>query len=103
MMDLLREGFTLVQAWIFEQMVQPLMFQMGLMAYAEDAYEAIETVMIGAIEIGVLVALLKPLEVWRPVEQWIEKRAVRADVIYTWLNRLGVLPLLIFLLLVIPV
>jgi sterol desaturase/sphingolipid hydroxylase (fatty acid hydroxylase superfamily) len=98
-----REIFVAVQAFIFEWAVQPAMFNLGLMAYAEDAYEAIETVMIGVIEIGALVALLKPLEAWRPVEQWTEKRAVRADVIYTWLHRLGVLPLLIFLLLVVPV
>jgi sterol desaturase/sphingolipid hydroxylase (fatty acid hydroxylase superfamily) len=47
--------------------------------------------------------LLKPLETWRPVERWHDQRAVRADVLYTWLNRLGVLPLLIFSVLVIPV
>ena len=98
-----REVFIAIQAFIFEWAVQPAMFHLGLMAYVEDAYEVIETVMIGVIEIGVLVALLKPLEAWRPVEQWADKRAVRADVIYTWLHRLGVLPLLVFLLLVIPV
>jgi sterol desaturase/sphingolipid hydroxylase (fatty acid hydroxylase superfamily) len=103
MIDRLREAFTSLQAWIFEQGVQPLMFQWGLMAYAEDAYEGLGTMMVGVIEIAVLVALLKPLEAWRPVEQWAEKRAVRTDVIYTWLHRLGVLPLLVFLLLVIPV
>lgn len=102
MIEWVREVFTAIQAWIFELAVQPLMYQWGLMAYAEDAYEGLGTAMIGMIEIGVLVALLKPLEAWRPVEQWAEKRAVRTDVIYTWLNRLGVLPLAIFLLLVIP-
>lgn len=102
MIEWLREGFTTIQAWIFELAVQPLMVQWGLMAYAEDAYEGLGTAMVGVIEIAVLVALLKPLELWRPVERWAEKRAVRADVIYTWLHRLGVLPLAIFLLLVIP-
>lgn len=102
MIDWLREVFTAIQAWIFELAVQPLMYQWGLMAYAEDAYEGLGTAMVGVLEIAVLVALLKPLEAWRPVEQWAEKRAVRTDVIYTWLHRLGVLPLAIFLLLVIP-
>jgi predicted membrane protein len=83
MIEWLREGFTAIQAWVFEQAVQPLMYQWGMMAYAEDAYEGLGTAMVGVIEIAVLVALLKPLEAWRPVEQWTEKRAVRADVIYT--------------------
>ncbi|MBM3341369.1 MAG: sterol desaturase family protein [Betaproteobacteria bacterium] len=103
MIDRMREVFTAIQAWIFEAAVQPVMFSLGLMAYAEDAYEGLGMAMVGVIEIAVLVALFKPLEAWRPVEQWAEKRAVRTDVIYTWLNRLGVLPLAIFLLLVIPV
>jgi len=101
--DALTQAFAAIQGWIFETAVQPLIFHLELMAYVEDAHEAVETVMIGIVEIGVLCAVLKPLEAWRPVEQWQDRRAVRVDVIYTWLHRLGVLPLLIFLLLVIPV
>lgn len=103
MIDTLLQAFAGVQGWIFETAVQPLIFQLGLMAYVEDAHAAVGTVMIGVMEIGVLCALLKPLERWRPVEQWKDKKAVRTDVIYTWLHRLGVLPLLIFLVLVVPV
>ncbi len=103
MMDTLIQAFVAVQSWLFEQIVQPLFFSLDLMPYVEDAYAAVGVVMAGAIEIGVLCLLFKPLESWRPVEQWAERRAVRADVVYTWLHRLGVLPLVIFLVLVIPV
>jgi sterol desaturase/sphingolipid hydroxylase (fatty acid hydroxylase superfamily) len=103
MTDALRQLFVAVQGWIFEQAVQPLFFRLGLMPFVEDAYQAVGVVMAGVIEIGVLFVLFKPLEQWRPVEQWGERRAVRADVIYTWLHRLGVLPLVIFLALVLPV
>ena len=103
MIDTLTQAFAAVQGWIFEAAVQPLIFHLGLMAYVEEAHDAVETVLLGVIEIGVLCAVLKPLESWRPVEQWPNRAAVRADVIYTWLHRLGVLPLLIFLLLVVPV
>ncbi len=102
MIDTLTQGFAALQGWIFEATVQPLMYHLGLMAYIEEAHNAVETVMLGVIEIGVLCAVLKPLEAWRPAEQWVDRTAVRADVIYTWLHRLGVLPLLIFLLLVVP-
>lgn len=103
MIDMLVQGFVNVQAWIFEHAVQPPMYHLGLMEFAEDAYEAVETVMIGVAEITLLCMVLKPLETWLPVEKWRDRVAVRADVIYTWLHRLGVLPFAIFLLLVIPV
>ncbi|MEQ1773276.1 MAG: sterol desaturase family protein [Burkholderiales bacterium] len=103
MMDALLQVFAAVQGWIFEQTVQPLFYRLDLMPYSEDAYEAVGMVMTGVIEIGVLCALLKPLEIWRPIETWQDKQSVRSDVIYTWLHRLGVLPLVIFLVLVIPV
>ncbi len=102
MIDSLTQGFATVQGWIFETAVQPLVFKLGLMAYVEDAHHAVATVMIAVMEIAVLYALLKPMEAWRPVEPSQDKKAIRSDVIYTWLHRLGVLPLLIFLLLVIP-
>ncbi len=95
--------FAAVQGWLFEHGVQPLLFRLDLMEFAEDAYEGVGMVMTGVIEIGVLCALLKPLEIWRPIERWRDKQPVRPDVIYTWLHRLGVLPLVIFLLLLVPV
>ncbi len=103
MIDAAINAFTLAQAWVFQQVVQPAMFHLGLMEFIEEAYDAVETVLLGAIEIGLLYALLRPLEAWRPIERWQDRAFVRSDVIYTWLHRLGVLPLLIFLLLVIPV
>ena len=103
MIDALIQGFVAVQSWLFEQWLQPLTFKLELMAYAEDVYDGLGVVMLGVLEIAVLFLLLRPLEAWRPVERWREMRAVRADVIYTWLNRLGVLPLLIFFVLVVPV
>jgi len=104
-METLIQAFISVQGWIFEQMVQPLFYRFDLMPFVDDAYEAVGVVMAGIIEIAVLCALFKPLEKWWPVEQWdgSAREAVRADVMYTWLHRLGVLPLVIFLLLVIPV
>lgn len=103
-MDALAQTFAAAQGWIFEQWVQPLFFRLNLMAFVDDAYDAVGVVMVGVIEIGALCALFKPLEKWRPVEHWSaqERKSVREDVIYTTLHRLGVLPLVIFLLLVMP-
>ena len=43
--------------------------------------------------------LFRPLELWQPVERWAERRAVRTDVVYTLVHRLGVVPAIVFLLL----
>ncbi|HCV14224.1 MAG TPA: fatty acid hydroxylase, partial [Candidatus Accumulibacter sp.] len=39
------------------------------------------------------------LEAWRPVEVWPDRRAARVDVLYSLLDRLGIVPLAVFALL----
>jgi sterol desaturase/sphingolipid hydroxylase (fatty acid hydroxylase superfamily) len=51
------------------------------------------------LAIGVAYLLFRPLELWRPVERWAERRAVRTDVIYTVVHKLGLVPAIIFLML----
>ena len=99
MLESIGEVFTHVQAWLFERMLQPLLFAFGLTHYAEIGYDAIETLLLGAVQIVLLYCVLRPLEARYPVEQWPDRNGTRVDVIYTWLHRLGVLPLLLFFLL----
>ncbi len=99
MLETLSQLFTTVHAWLFETLVQPSLYALGLMAYAEPAFEALEVALYGVLEIGLMVLLLRPLEAWRPVEQWTDRKAVRVDVLYTFLHRLGLVPLAVFLLL----
>ena len=99
MLETLSQLFTTVHAWLFEAWVQPLLYTLGLMAYAEPAFEALEVALYGVLEIGLMVLLLRPLEAWRPAEQWTDRRAVWVDVLYTFLHRLGLVPLAVFLLL----
>jgi sterol desaturase/sphingolipid hydroxylase (fatty acid hydroxylase superfamily) len=94
-MSLLAEA----QRLLFELAVQPGMYALGLAAHLEEAFEATEWFLIGAVEIALLYAILRPLERLRPVETWHDRRAVRADVLYTLLQRLGVVPVLFFFLL----
>jgi sterol desaturase/sphingolipid hydroxylase (fatty acid hydroxylase superfamily) len=98
MLDTLSTLFTTVHAWLFETLVQPALYHLGLMGYVEPAFEALEATLYGLIEIGLMVLLLRPLEAWRPVERWASRRALRVDVLYTFLHRLGFVPLAIFLL-----
>jgi sterol desaturase/sphingolipid hydroxylase (fatty acid hydroxylase superfamily) len=79
--------------------VQPVVFTLGLSAYMEQAFDATELFLVGAFEIAALYVALSALERWKPVEVWGDRGAVRVDVIYTFLNRLGIAPLAIFALL----
>ena len=91
-----------VQSWLFEQVVLPAIYHTGFMSYAEDAYEATGEFVLAFAEIVLIYLLLRPLEVWRPVERWDSRRGVRVDVIYTFLYKTGALSLLFFVLLAIP-
>lgn len=87
------------QAWLFEQAVQPLLFAAGLMRFAEQAFDATEWLVIGAIEVALLAALMPLAQRHWPAEPMVDRRAVRVDVLYTLLHRLGAFALLVFALL----
>jgi sterol desaturase/sphingolipid hydroxylase (fatty acid hydroxylase superfamily) len=90
--------FAALHQWAFESAVLPAVHALGLGAYAEQAFDWTEIFLIGAIEISLLAIVLTALEKWRPVE--IQPGPGKyVDVIYTMLQRLGVIPLAIFLLL----
>lgn len=98
-MDALVALWAQAHAALFESVVQPIVFHLGLVSWLEASFDATEIFMIGAAEVVVLAVVLGALEKWRPVEVWADRRPVRVDVAYTLLVRLGVLPLAIFFLL----
>lgn len=88
-----------LQTWLFTSVVQPVLFALGAIGLGEKFFDATEWLILGAIELAVLYALLRPLESRFAAEPWSDRRGVGPDVIYTLLSRLGVLPIAIFLLL----
>ncbi|WP_431268589.1 sterol desaturase family protein [Dankookia sp. P2] len=88
--------YTDATGWIFEHALQPLLYALELMDWAEDAYAWLDFALFGLFGIAVAWAVCRPLEAWRPVEPVSRRGAVRTDMLYTFLNRLGVLPLLAF-------
>ena len=98
-MTWLFDRFTHIHAWLFEHLVQPTLFYFGLTSYAEIAFDAVETLLLGVLQIALLFVMLRPLEARFPAENNQDRRAARVDVLYTFLHRLGFLPLLFFFLL----
>jgi sterol desaturase/sphingolipid hydroxylase (fatty acid hydroxylase superfamily) len=95
-MEWFSSGFSSVQGRLFESLVQPLMFQLGLANFLEDGYDATGWLLVGLLQVVVLLALIGPLERLRPVEPVTDKAAVRVDVIYTLIHRLGLFQLVFF-------
>ena len=89
----LYDSFT---GWLFQVAVQPLLYAAGMMEWADDAFSWMDFFVFGAVQVLVVYAVCRPLEAWRPVERWDDRRVVRTDVAYTLLARLGLLPLLAF-------
>jgi len=85
-------------AWLFARVVQPAMYELDLMEWSEDAFEWLDFALLGAVTILLSWLICRPLEAWRPVEPVRDGRSVRTDMLYSALSRLGVLPLLAFVL-----
>jgi sterol desaturase/sphingolipid hydroxylase (fatty acid hydroxylase superfamily) len=98
-MDWLFDLIEPAQSWLFQSLVLPALYETGFMAWADDAYDATGIFLLGVAEIILIYALVRPLELLRPVESWANRRAVRVDVLYTLLYRSGALPLAFFLIL----
>ncbi|MES2363401.1 MAG: sterol desaturase family protein [Pseudomonadota bacterium] len=88
--------FSNVQGWLFDTAVQPLMFWLGMAGYLEDAYEATAWLLAGVIQVLILLAVIGPLQRWRPVEPVTDRATIRTDVLYTLIHRLGLFRLALF-------
>ncbi|MFT3802913.1 MAG: sterol desaturase family protein [Burkholderiaceae bacterium] len=95
-MDALADGFARVQMWLFEGVVQPLVFNLGWMRWQEEAFDATEWLLAGVVEVALLAVVLGLLQRWMPAEPVVDRASVRTDILYTLLHRLGAFSLLVF-------
>ena len=95
-MDWFSDLFAQAQQWLFELVVQPLGFALGLGNRLEEAYDGTGWLLVGLIQVLLMLVLLRSLERWRPVEPQQDRRERRVDVIYTLIHRLGLFRLAMF-------
>ncbi|MBA2674138.1 sterol desaturase family protein [Ramlibacter sp.] len=96
-MHWIEDFYSLTQQWLFESVIQPLMFAVGLGHLLEDGYTATGWLLVGLVQIVVMVAVIGPLQRWRPVEPVTDQAGVRTDVLYTLIHRLGLFRVVLFL------
>ena len=88
--------FASAQQGLFETLIEPLAFALGLGNLLEDGFVAAGWLLIGVLQIGVLLAVIGPLQRLWPVEPVRDRAAIRVDVLYTLLHRLGLFKLAMF-------
>jgi sterol desaturase/sphingolipid hydroxylase (fatty acid hydroxylase superfamily) len=95
-LDALADLFSQVQLWLFEAVLQPIMFATDLGNRLEEGFAATGWLLVGCLQLLVMLVVIAPLQKWRPVEPVTDRAAVRVDVIYTVIHRLGLFRLAMF-------
>ena len=91
-------AFDTAAGWIQETLLLPMLFSLGLIQWEDISFGWALFAVYGAAQVVVTFAVCVPLERWRPVERWPDAQAVVVDVIYTFISRVGLLPLITYVL-----
>jgi sterol desaturase/sphingolipid hydroxylase (fatty acid hydroxylase superfamily) len=92
------DPFYVAAAWLQAHLIVPLLYRFDLMEWDDIAYGWALFAVYGVAQVAVTYAVCLPLERWRPVERWESAKAVWTDILYTLISRVGVLPLVTFVL-----
>lgn len=90
------DAWLTVQTWLFETFVSPVLFAFNLMEWFEPAFNATEFFMLGVVQITIIALGMRLIERRWGIEQGDEK-LVGVDRVYTLLSKLGIVPLLVFI------
>jgi sterol desaturase/sphingolipid hydroxylase (fatty acid hydroxylase superfamily) len=96
LLDVLSSWFGAMQLWLFESLVAPLAFAWGEGHRLEEAFSGTGWLLVGCLQLAVMLLVIAPLERWRPAEPLRDRAAVRVDVVYTLIHRLGVFRVAMF-------
>src|SRR5260221_12193316 len=80
------------QDWLFDAVILPALYQLGLMEWADYVYDALWFVLLGLVAVAVAYLGFSPLGRLWPVETQTGPRRRRAAMLFTLLARLGVIP-----------
>ena len=85
-----------VQTWLFETVVGPIIFALNLMEWFEPAFNAVEIFMLGVVQITIIGLVMRLFERRWGIEK-DEEKLVGVDRVYTVLSKLGIVPLIVFI------
>lgn len=88
--------FNDIAGWIEQVAVLPALYRLGLMQWEFVSFGWTLVAVYGVAQMILAYAVCVPLERRYPIERWTEKKPVLVDVFYTFLARVGVLPVMTF-------
>jgi len=94
--DWISNTFDNLQLALYESVVQPLVFGLGFGNLLEDAFDATRWLLLGLMQIAFILVGVRVLERRWPAEPVTDPAAVRTDVVYTLIHRLGLVRLAMF-------
>lgn len=83
---------------IDQWLILPVLYRFGWMAWEELSFDWALVCVYGMFAVVMTYAVCWPLEHFFPVERWQSRKAVGVDMFYTIVSRVGVLPVVNFLL-----
>lgn len=87
----IQDAYAGLHTFLYAQIVEPILFYTGKMAWAEDLFEGTEWFMLGLIQIAIIALVFRTWERFDPAEtQTNTKSFVRTDILYTLIHRLGI-------------
>jgi sterol desaturase/sphingolipid hydroxylase (fatty acid hydroxylase superfamily) len=95
---LLDRFFSIIAGDIDQWAILPVLYHFGWMEWEELSFDWALICVYGVFAVVLTYAVCWPLEAAFPVEHWPNKRAVAVDVLYTFVSRVGVIPVVSFLL-----
>jgi len=95
-MDAILELFSQAQSGLFEALVQPAMFSVGMAGFLDQGYAGTGWFLVGLLQLLAIVLVIGPLQRWRPVDEVSDEATVRTDIVYTLIHRLGLFRLVLF-------
>jgi len=91
-------AYANIQEFLFSEIAAPILYQLNLMAWAEDVFDGIDWFLFGCIQIFLIIVVLRTWERLAPAEQQERfAKSSRADVAYTLFHRLGIFHGLVFI------
>jgi len=95
---LLDRCFNIIAGELDQWLILPVLYHFGWMQWEELSFDWALVCVYGMFAVIMTYAVCWPLEYFFPVEQWPNKKAVAVDMLYTLVSRVGILPIVSFLL-----
>ncbi len=95
---LLDRFFNTIAGDFDQWLILPVLYHFGWMEWEELSFDWALVCVYGMFAVILTYAVCWPLEYFYPVEHWPNKKAVAVDMLYTVISRVGILPVVSFLL-----